>query len=224
VAFIRAHVVVALLRQGGTTGNQKTNAKPGHVILQSCRADLVVQNKNQSRPLRYPRNMQALSLGRVSVPVPSPAVLRFLKIQAECLPFVASQSQSQVRRHHHHAAPNTFRPNNRTCLHDTRAPLNTVQQHSLASSSRGFWNSAAKSRWQRPWQQVRPKKTSPLQPNDLPAIPRLLDDAGAASLGRIVKPTNELRMRCTEFDGNGNVTLINGAFKKSELIAKVLLN
>ncbi|KAH0140847.1 cora-domain-containing protein, partial [Aureobasidium melanogenum] len=51
-------------------------------------------------------------------------------------------------------------------------------------------------------------------------LPRLLDDAGAASLGRIVKPTNELRMRCTEFDGDGKVTLVNGAFKKSELIAK----
>lgn len=35
------------------------------------------------------------------------------------------------------------------------------------------------------------------------------------------KASNELRLRCTEFDSNGNVTLINGEFKKSELIAKV---
>lgn len=35
-----------------------------------------------------------------------------------------------------------------------------------------------------------------------------------------MKPTNELRLRCTEFDEFGNVTLVNGEFKKSELIAK----
>lgn len=35
------------------------------------------------------------------------------------------------------------------------------------------------------------------------------------------KASNELRLRCTEFDNNGNVTLVNGEFKKSELIAKV---
>ena len=35
------------------------------------------------------------------------------------------------------------------------------------------------------------------------------------------KATNEPRLRCTEFDNNGNVTLVNGEFKKSELIAKV---
>lgn len=41
--------------------------------------------------------------------------------------------------------------------------------------------------------------------------------------GRIVKPSNELKMRCTEFDENGNVTLVNGEFKKHELIAKYSL-
>ncbi|KAL2217270.1 hypothetical protein M432DRAFT_620914 [Thermoascus aurantiacus ATCC 26904] len=42
------------------------------------------------------------------------------------------------------------------------------------------------------------------------------------NLGRTLaaKGPNELRLRCTEFDGNGNVTLVNGEFKKSELIAR----
>jgi hypothetical protein len=31
-------------------------------------------------------------------------------------------------------------------------------------------------------------------------------------------------LRCTEFDENGNVTLVNGEFRKSELIAKVRLH
>ena len=43
----------------------------------------------------------------------------------------------------------------------------------------------------------------------------------SAGLGKIAKPMNELKLRCTEFDENGKVTLMNGEFKKSELIAKV---
>jgi magnesium transporter len=42
-----------------------------------------------------------------------------------------------------------------------------------------------------------------------------------SSLGRMMRPTNELKMRCTELDEHGNVTLVSGEFKKSELIAKV---
>jgi hypothetical protein len=51
----------------------------------------------------------------------------------------------------------------------------------------------------------------------------LLDDTENLSLARALaaKASNELRLRCTEFDINGNVTLMNGEFKKSELIAKV---
>lgn len=42
------------------------------------------------------------------------------------------------------------------------------------------------------------------------------------SLGRSAKAANEPKLRCTEFDEDGNVVLVNGEFKKSELIAKVL--
>ncbi|KAJ5595503.1 uncharacterized protein N7459_001711 [Penicillium hispanicum] len=52
----------------------------------------------------------------------------------------------------------------------------------------------------------------------------LLDDGteGVFNLGRglAAKASNELRIRCTEFDNNGNVTLVNGEFRKLELIAK----
>jgi magnesium transporter len=41
-----------------------------------------------------------------------------------------------------------------------------------------------------------------------------------SSLGRLTRPANELKMRCTELDEHGNVTLVSGEFKKSELIAK----
>lgn len=55
--------------------------------------------------------------------------------------------------------------------------------------------------------------------------PALIDEGteGWFNIGRglAAKASNELRIRCTEFDVNGNVTLVNGEFRKSELIAKV---
>jgi magnesium transporter len=65
-----------------------------------------------------------------------------------------------------------------------------------------------------------------LKPDDLPANATLGEDGQEGNLfyvGRTLtaKAPNELRLRCTEFDENGNVTLVNGEFKKSELIAKV---
>lgn len=63
-----------------------------------------------------------------------------------------------------------------------------------------------------------------LQPNDLPGTSVLEDgyEGNLFNVGRTlgIKATNEPRLRCTEFDENGNVTLVNGEFKKSELIAK----
>lgn len=53
---------------------------------------------------------------------------------------------------------------------------------------------------------------------NLPPLASFLDDA--QSPGRILKASTEPRLRCTEFDKNGNVTVVNGEFKKTELIAK----
>jgi len=44
---------------------------------------------------------------------------------------------------------------------------------------------------------------------------------GFESLGRMTRAANEYKMRCTELDEHGNVTMVSGEFKKSELIAKV---
>ncbi|KAK2807692.1 magnesium ion transporter [Onygenales sp. PD_10] len=63
-----------------------------------------------------------------------------------------------------------------------------------------------------------------LRLNDLPAGLVVEDgqEGNMFSTARslALKATNEPRLRCTEFDGAGNVTLVNGEFKKSELIAK----
>lgn len=57
--------------------------------------------------------------------------------------------------------------------------------------------------------------------------PALIDDTaeGMFNIGRglAARASNELRIRCTEFDNNGNVTLVNGEFRKLELIAKVII-
>ncbi|KAJ5110110.1 hypothetical protein N7532_002755 [Penicillium argentinense] len=60
--------------------------------------------------------------------------------------------------------------------------------------------------------------------NQRNAGPTLIDDGtdGIFNVGRglAAKASNELRIRCTEFDNSGNVTLVNGEFRKLELIAK----
>lgn len=77
------------------------------------------------------------------------------------------------------------------------------------------------------WRRLRPQPKSigsrNLLQDDLPPLPGFLDDSVGLG-GRKIKPSNELKLRCTEFDENGNVTLVNGEFRKSELIAKVCLN
>lgn len=84
------------------------------------------------------------------------------------------------------------------------------------------WASTEEDSWRR-WFDLRKKakeKSLPLRPGDLPPLP-FLSDASGATLGRM-KATNELKLRCTEFDENGNVVVVDGEFKKSELIAMVL--
>ncbi len=73
------------------------------------------------------------------------------------------------------------------------------------------------------WKLKDPKEKTNLKPTDLPPLPTFLGDFGGANIGRnkTGKAGNELKLRCTEFDVNGNVTLMDGEFKKSELIAKV---
>ncbi len=72
------------------------------------------------------------------------------------------------------------------------------------------------------WNLNREKPDSALKPNDLSPLPSFLDDGAGTTLGRSKgKAANELKLRCTEINEKGVVTLVNGEFKKSELIAKV---
>ena len=63
-------------------------------------------------------------------------------------------------------------------------------------------------------------KLRQLQPDDLPGPPSAPTDPTGTIFGRS-KAATELKLRCTEFDEHGKVVLVNGEFKKTELIAKV---
>lgn len=75
--------------------------------------------------------------------------------------------------------------------------------------------------WKRWWAQ-KSKKEKDLNLGDLPPLPSFLDEMGNGhGRSKTGKAGNELRLRCTEIDENGNVTTVNGEFKKSELMDKV---
>ena len=66
------------------------------------------------------------------------------------------------------------------------------------------------------------KADSTPTPDEPVPLPSSLDDVNGASIGRSkASRVNELKLRCTEFNEHGKVTLVNGEFKKTELIAKV---
>lgn len=78
--------------------------------------------------------------------------------------------------------------------------------------------------WQeRLWGSSARKGAKPLKPDDLPSH----DEFGGGSTmfssrrSLAAKAASEPRLRCTEVDEHGKVILVDGEFKKTELIAKV---
>lgn len=77
--------------------------------------------------------------------------------------------------------------------------------------------------WQeRLWGSSAKKGSTPLQPDDLPSHDNLEHGSMFNSRRTLAaKAALEPRLRCTEVDENGKVILVDGEFKKTELIAKV---
>lgn len=102
----------------------------------------------------------------------------------------------------------------------TRSATNL--QHSSPSHRRRFSTTSFSKAWQL-FGGRKPSRSPSLSP-PLP-LSDVMGDApipiGFESLGRMTRSANELKMRCTELDDQGNVTMVSGEFKKSELIAKV---
>ena len=100
------------------------------------------------------------------------------------------------------------------------AASNTKLVFHEPSRTQRFASNDARPLFQKLWTIKRQKAGN--SPKDLPPLPRYLVDAHGPALGfSSGKASNELKLRCTEFDENGNVTHVNGEFKKSELIAMV---
>jgi hypothetical protein len=181
---------------------------------------------------------------------PSPALLRFLKDQSAFKPRICPRSFSphNVRLRQARSgstiaksairSPCQSRIENRQCaalndhgwphskLFTAFSPLqlsdSRTQRHGrLARTISGFRFTQTRciSLWD--WKFNDKKKSNPLQPDDLPPLASFLGDP--SSFERFLKPSNELILKCTELDENGRVTLMDGEFKKTELIAKVSL-
>lgn len=78
--------------------------------------------------------------------------------------------------------------------------------------------------WRR-WLRHRDAASRLKLPPDPPASPSSYDETSAQlfNLSRALSRNHsgaDLKLRCTEFDANGSVTLVSGEFRKSELIAK----
>lgn len=177
---------------------------------------------------------------------PSPAVLRFLKIQTETLCFLHTSKrpvQPRIPRRSFRARLDSQQFSSTSRISVSRqgqirlcaSPTNDSSTNAANPSSRpriaqgrclqkesvrraSSWSAKGKDKPWETWRARRAADAKGLGPNHLPS-PLSLEDTG--SIGRAIKPGSELMLRCTEFDGSGNVTLINGEFKKTELIQKV---
>lgn len=155
-------------------------------------------------------------------------------LEASLLPSLSSffprrrrEGNSNASDHHEQHEPTISSPRPITSPHSSPPSIRSASTSSQGDNSHSSerwreWRSGL-GRWGRLFGGKQRSRDAPtLQPNDLPQLSGFLDDG--PSLGRVVRPVNELKLRCTEFDEKGNVTLTNGEFKKSELIAKVRLH
>ncbi|KAK5130583.1 hypothetical protein LTR08_001902 [Meristemomyces frigidus] len=163
------------------------------------------------------------------LPAPSTSLLRFLRCQLDvqsthapitarpAKPSLSRQCRSITTATRLRAAPTAA--SQRQPHHERHPPCHAAAHRraftSVAALREGFWR------------RLRPSSNTGagsknLRQEDLPPLSGFLDDHAGLG-GKIVKPSNELKLRCTEFDENGNVTLTNADFRKSELIAKYSL-
>ena len=186
----------------------------------------------------------------VSVYTPSPSVLRFLRSQSEQVGFftpstvqcrgtsagqgrlqvVSTSTRSLTTTPRHQATIESslfnldfLRPAAKNVYQYPFPYANTQKPQDISRARFAHDSTDSQPLLRRLWKHKERKEKAALKPTDLPPLPSFLDEFGGTNIGRnkTGKPGNELKLRCTEFDINGNVTLMDGEFKKSELIAKV---
>lgn len=182
---------------------------------------------------------------RGSRAVPSRSLLRFLKLQSDAA--FSSQSfcsnHSSLRQRACRRAYSSKRKQTVTCETQALASgsngstfvVSAVNSGRLSVvSRRGFGTttlalkdekqpSDSSPQWQeRLWGNSAKPGTKPLQPDDLPSHDSEHDSTVFSNRRTMAaKAALEPRLRCTEVDENGKVILVDGEFKKTELIQKV---
>lgn len=171
-------------------------------------------------------------------PSPSTALLRFLRRQAglssrrpiydsskigDICSLRCDNARLRVQYSQLHHSTNSL-SGSAVLSNSNRASRLPSQIPSTQHCSRG-WNrlfsssSRASGIWNHLWGIKKRQAEAYMASRGLPPLASFLDDN--TTPGRALKGPNELRLRCTEFDDKGDVTLVSGEFKKSELIAKV---
>ncbi|KAI1617436.1 hypothetical protein EDD37DRAFT_619945 [Exophiala viscosa] len=159
--------------------------------------------------LRFLRS-QADSVFTTSVSATRPPQCRYITTSSVHFSRVQPSTLDELRRRHKEPCKALPAPK---C-----APPNPPHTRNASSGSQnpGFWL-----RWLRRRQAAARSKIPP----DPPGAGAGHDETSAQlfNLSRALSrnPVGaDLKLRCTEFDANGSVTLVSGEFKKSELIAK----
>lgn len=141
------------------------------------------------------------------VAAPSPSVLSFLRAQVNHA-FESPAAQCAGLKRQRRAYPQCP-----PCL--TKLPVPNARSFSTSRPC-SAWPSIFKSKKQNARGLLQPPHPPANSAEDYSSS----DSGYAGSLGRMRRTANELKMRCTELDEHGNVTLVSGEFKKTELIAK----
>ena len=191
--------------------------------------------RQKSRVDCVSREMQKTPVLRFSVP--SSSLLKFLRQQTDTCFFTPNAAPKAPLGHKSLCRSSTSKPSQiRTRRLSTTAPCDSstsLSQCDLASATVAQFNhtgapnaryASTQSLFRRLLRFRDPNSPAALQPSD---IPHRQDNGGHDSqflnLSRSLARSGasaETKLRCTEFDANGDVTLVSGEFKKSELIAK----
>lgn len=173
------------------------------------------------------------------VSAPSSSLLRFLRSQSQDLCFFTPNSKSTFCHHSSHRPTQSLsRSHDSDRFRSTVRSFTTSQRRQATveaslfnleflrpSPNQGYAQASTDYHTliERFWPLKGRMRASGLKPDDLPPLPGLLNEANSSILGRskVWKPPNAHILKCTEIDENGNVTTVNGHYKKSELIANV---
>ncbi|KAF2669220.1 cora-domain-containing protein [Microthyrium microscopicum] len=173
----------------------------------SCEKSSATALQSRSCPFRRQITTQTSRRCRPTALTTSPgSALNAHRIRSSRSPQFSLSSSSE--KQFSSSSPFGYQRNSSSLAKRPRIIPNTLNNHGIL---RPFSSSVISSFWG--WW----TKHSSARSKRLPPLASFLD----GSTPRLVlKATNEPRLRCTEFDENGKVTLVNGEFKKSELIAK----